>query len=1546
MASCRRALAFTSVLVLTILKLSLAQTTIADDTGGGTSPARTGDGTCVWYGVCNVAGSPSLQTSQYCPYNGTARPVDDRTRDLLQVWCKHLLVDDAVTCCDAQQVDVLNQNVKLAANFLARCPSCMANLVRHMCDFTCSPQQSKFMEIKATEMNTDTKKEYITNIDLHITGQYMNGTYDSCSAVSSPSTGRRALDLMCGSWGASKCSARKWFTYMGTTEGNPYVPFQINYIEHDEPTVPAAEEQELVPLNPRVVPCSEKLDAKTPACSCVDCELSCPRPPPPSPPPQPFVIYGYDGYAVVMFVVFLVCSGLFVIGACLCQSGGNGAELLVDGDTLHADLRSAVGRRLAGGLSNNNSGDLGGTDREDSPLQSKRSSATWDGEQELRPHPSAIHGDDDAESGYFERLGAKTETALEKFFTTWGTTCASHPWIVLLLGMIFIVTMGFGITFLHVTTNPVELWASPNSRSRIEREYFDAHFEPFYRIEQMIIRAENLSNVVHNTSNGVIEFGPVFNKQFLLDVFELQEAIKAIEVKIGGNRTVGLKDICYAPLSTDEATVEPENCVVQSLWGYFQDDIDNFDSEDDDPLGFQTNYLDNLVKCFGNPFNPDCLAPYGGPIEPAIALGGIPVTKSALDKPKYEQATAVILTFLVKNYHDKSKLEGALRWEESYVAFMKNWTKANMSIAFTSERSIEDELQRESQSEVSTILVSYIIMFAYIAISLGHVNQWSRALIDSKITLGLGGVVIVLASVVASVGIFGYIGIPATLIIVEVIPFLVLAVGVDNIFILVQTHQRDTKKPTETHAEHIGRILGRVGPSILLTAVSESCCFFLGGLSDMPAVRAFALYAGMALLIDFFLQITCFVSLLALDTARQADNRLDVLFFLRGSKKDMPTGANKEGLLYKFFKSIYVPFIMQKPVRVGVMVIFFGWLCCSISVAPHIDIGLDQELSMPEDSFVLKYFRYLGQYLSIGPPMYFVVKNGLNYSHAYDQNLICGGQNCNLDSLSTQIYIASRRPEETYIARPASSWLDDYIDWSGAPTCCKKRTDGSFCPHTTASCKSCQMNLTDLNRPNQTDFRRYVSFFLQDNPDDQCAKAGHAAYATGVNILQDKSNAIFSDVQASYFMGYHTILKTSSDYYEALRSARKISTNITSTIHAKLRLDGRPEAEIQQIEVFPYSVFYVFYEQYLTMWPDTLKSMGISVLSIFVVTFLLMGFDIHSSLVVVITITMIVINIGGLMYHWSISLNAVSLVNLVMAVGISVEFCSHLVHSFSVSLEETREKRAADALTKMGSSVFSGITLTKFGGILVLGFAHSQIFQVFYFRMYLGIVLFGAAHGLVFLPVLLSYIGAPINKVKLANYRRQVMQDTQETSLSTRWDERIFVFDHVEADIHGVMHRRRRSSDDVTSPNTYHEIENDDDDEDANDDHGDADGAGQNFQPQPGSSHHNHNDHDHNQYRQLQHQHELQRPEQSHQQQNTRAFVHSEAHPEPAAEESLLRHGRQRQPGQQRSGQSEPGDVAGRNAAQSGRAVESTRRGGGHQVMLDDKSVAEGGDSE
>lgn len=103
---------------------------------------------------------------------------------------------------------------------------------------------------------------------------------------------------------------------------------------------------------------------------------------------------------------------------------------------------------------------------------------------------------------------------------------------------------------------------------------------------------------------------------------------------------------------------------------------------------------------------------------------------------------------------------------------------------------------------------------------------------------------------------------------------------------------------------------------------------------------------------------------------------------------------------------------------------------------PYIDVGLDQELSMPEDSYVTTYFKAMKSYLSVGPPVYFVVKDSnLNYSDHYQQELIRSGEFPS--SLTAQIFIASKSPERTFIAKPASSWLDDYVDWAGITECCK-----------------------------------------------------------------------------------------------------------------------------------------------------------------------------------------------------------------------------------------------------------------------------------------------------------------------------------------------------------------------------------------------------------------------------------------------------------------------------------------------------------------------------
>ena len=74
----------------------------------------------------------------------------------------------------------------------------------------------------------------------------------------------------------------------------------------------------------------------------------------------------------------------------------------------------------------------------------------------------------------------------------------------------------------------------------------------------------------------------------------------------------------------------------------------------------------------------------------------------------------------------------------------------------------------------------------------------------------------------------------------------------------------------------------------------------------------------------------------------------------------------------------------------------------------------------------------------------------------------------------------------------------------------------------------------------------------------------------------------------------------------------------------------------------------MFYEQYLTIVHDTVTNLAICMSAILVVTFILLGFDLYSAIMVFMTICMILCDLFGLMYLWDISLNAVSLVNLIM----------------------------------------------------------------------------------------------------------------------------------------------------------------------------------------------------------------------------------------------------------------------------------------------------------
>nr|GMC92320.1 Niemann-Pick C1 protein-like [Ipomoea batatas] len=105
------------------------------------------------------------------------------------------------------------------------------------------------------------------------------------------------------------------------------------------------------------------------------------------------------------------------------------------------------------------------------------------------------------------------------------------------------------------------------------------------------------------------------------------------------------------------------------------------------------------------------------------------------------------------------------------------------------------------------------------------------------------------------------------------------------------------------------------------------------------------------------------------------------------------------------------------------------------------------------------------------------------------------------------------------------------------------------------------------------------------------------------------------------------------------------------------------------MEVFPCAVFYMFFEQHLNIWKTALISFAIAIGAVFLVC-LIITCSFWTSAIILLVLAMIVLDIMGVMAILNIQLNAVSVVNLVISVGIAiaVEFCVHITHAFLVSL--------------------------------------------------------------------------------------------------------------------------------------------------------------------------------------------------------------------------------------------------------------------------------------
>lgn len=193
--------------------------------------------------------------------------------------------------------------------------------------------------------------------------------------------------------------------------------------------------------------------------------------------------------------------------------------------------------------------------------------------------PSNKHSDEST-IGSFEttilkkdmNIGLRLEKLFEESFRLWGVFVASNPIKVMVSSLAVSIILAFGMCWWKVTTDPVDLWVSSTSQARLDMEYFNQHFWKFYRIEQVVIAPTNTSRFEAVGAEGIETFGPAFNKEFMLKVFDLQKSIESITVTGANGRPITLDSICFKPLDKD--------CATQSLFTYFLDNKTYIERED------------------------------------------------------------------------------------------------------------------------------------------------------------------------------------------------------------------------------------------------------------------------------------------------------------------------------------------------------------------------------------------------------------------------------------------------------------------------------------------------------------------------------------------------------------------------------------------------------------------------------------------------------------------------------------------------------------------------------------------------------------------------------------------------------------------------------------------------------------------------------------------------------------------------------------------------------------------------------------------------------
>lgn len=525
-------------------------------------------------------------------------------------------------------------------------------------------------------------------------------------------------------------------------------------------------------------------------------------------------------------------------------------------------------------------------------------------------------------------------------------------------------------------------------------------------------------------------------------------------------------------------------------------------------------------------------------------------------------------------------------------------------------------------------------------------------------------------------------------------------VGVDDMFIMVSSWEQSSSKADKSDTKsRLAETYSEAALSVTITTLTDVLAFFIGTWTAFPSVRSFCLYTGTAFVFCYVYVITFFGAVIALNHKRVKENR---------------------------------HWLTCVQVKVGKKSCLYNACClgsCS-SEAPEPETS-ETESEHPMSIFFKNYY---------GP---FLTGKWIKLLVVLLYGAYLGGSIYGCTQMKEGIDLRNLASDDSYVI----AYYDDddkYFSEYGPRVMVVVTESRNYWDESVRN--DIEACLQDLENSTYVDRNLSLSWL----------RVYTGIAGTGSININNKDDFINNlPVLFQYSPSFEWDIHKTAEGIAASRFFIQ-TVNVTSAVDEKNLLNElRDRAKQCVVPLMVYHPAFIYYDQYLVIVQNTIQNVLIAAGAMLVVSLVLIPNPL-CCLWVTFAIASVIVGVSGFMTFWDISLDSISMINLVICIGFSVDFSAHISYAFVTSGESSANERAIGALHQLGYPVLQGAVSTVLG-VVVLAAAKTYIFRTFFKIMFL-VILFGALHGLVFIPVFLTFFGyfgksLPVTETKILGLR-------------------------------------------------------------------------------------------------------------------------------------------------------------------------------------------------